>query len=477
MKDIFAIIMKAMKRFVMISFVGFCNLAFSQSHINTNIFGFSTNTTFTFHDINDSIFRNKVDSLSPKVLRFPGGFGNFYHLSGIGYGVIEEEVVKYHKGKLPKRVNGIKSYENRNNIKENYIEDFIVLASKIKSKVIVDANIITSEPEETIRIIEKLQENNIEVIGVELGSELSNRSYMHLIDGEKYIELAKNHAEVLKRYFPNLKLGAVAAPVTRNQIRHDNWNKLLKDEDFYDAIIIHSYAKVTQGKDKYGKMENEISEGKTKKEAFSLYRDRIIKYFNYSYPDEIKKNNEIFSNKPIWITEWNLQMSKITGNTLFQAIYVTNFLLEISVSEQLSNIELMTFHNLAGRDVSGSVIENSNGKLKTHTTFLAMHLISEIFNDDELEISKRELNNFCYIYTFVKNEDVKYYYIVNWSEDSQIINLKKSIEKSNIVEYYGSELYYSTGEDQLHYSNNQVDNLTKILIKPYSITLIKSEDD
>ena len=119
----------------------------------------------------------------------------------------------------------------------------------------------------------------------------------------------------------------------------------------------------------------------------------------------------------------------------------------------------------------------TNGKLKTHTTFLAMHLISEIFNDDELEISKRELNNFCYIYTCVKNEDVKYYYIVNWSEDSQIINLKKSIEKSNIVEYYGSELYYSTGEDQLHYSNNQVENLTKILIKPYSITLIKSEDD
>ena len=86
MKDIFAIIMKAMKRFVMISFVGFCNLAFPQSHINANIFGFSTNTTFTFHDINDSIFRNKVDSLSPKVLRFPGGFGNFYHLFAIIFG-------------------------------------------------------------------------------------------------------------------------------------------------------------------------------------------------------------------------------------------------------------------------------------------------------------------------------------------------------------------------------------------------------
>ena len=60
---------------------------------------------------------------------------------------------------------------------------------------------------------------------------------------------------------------------------------------------------------------------------------------------------------------------------------------------------------------------------------------------------------------------------------NEMKRIKKSIEKSNIVEYYGSELYYSTGEDQLHYSNNQVDNLTKILIKPYSITLIKSEDD
>ena len=38
--------------------------------------------------------------------------------------------------------------------------------------------------------------------------------------------------------------------------------------------------------------------------------------------------NAIF-NKLIWITEWNLQMSKTTGNTMLQSLFVCNYFLEL----------------------------------------------------------------------------------------------------------------------------------------------------
>mgnify|MGYP006142884487 CR=1 FL=1 len=183
-----------MKNLILIAclnLIAICSL--SQTPIRSDIFGFSTNTTFTFHNVYDSIFMNQVVQISPNLLRFPGGLGNFYHPYGVGYGINIAEVNKYHKGVLSKRVAGIQNYESKKKINKNYINDFIYLAKHLNAKVIVDANILTASADETIKTINKLVKNNIEIVGIELGSELSNRSYMHIIDGEKYIQLAKNY--------------------------------------------------------------------------------------------------------------------------------------------------------------------------------------------------------------------------------------------------------------------------------------------
>ena len=55
-------------------------------------------------------------------------------------------------------------------------------------------------------MIKKLQENNIEVVGVELGSELSNRSYFlkgYTIDD--YILFAQRCSRLIKINFPEVK--------------------------------------------------------------------------------------------------------------------------------------------------------------------------------------------------------------------------------------------------------------------------------
>ena len=47
---------------------------------NLNIFGFATSNTFTYCNVDDISFVNRVKRINPRVLRFPGGaVGNFYH--------------------------------------------------------------------------------------------------------------------------------------------------------------------------------------------------------------------------------------------------------------------------------------------------------------------------------------------------------------------------------------------------------------
>ena len=83
------------------------NFLSSQERIIKNLYGFGTNTTFMFNDIKDTSFLSNVNTISPRLLAFPGGLGNFYHLSGMGYGIKISEVDFFHKGKLPKRIIGI----------------------------------------------------------------------------------------------------------------------------------------------------------------------------------------------------------------------------------------------------------------------------------------------------------------------------------------------------------------------------------
>ena len=191
---------------------------------------------------------------------------------------------------------------------------------------------------------------------------------------------------MLKERYPDIKTAAVAAPLGKRMgHRHNIWNNRLKEHDFYDAIIIHSYAKVIKGKDEYGQMISEIVESKDKEEAFEIYKNRAIKYLVNQYPNEIKEYNSIF-NKSIWVTEWNLQMSKTTGNTLLQSLFVANYLLDLMSNPDLSAIELTTYHNLGGRDLAGSIFRNNKEEIEVHSTYYPMMMIGKVFQYEVISI-------------------------------------------------------------------------------------------
>ena len=431
-----------MRKIIIILLFSFEGLMAQSVH--ENIFGFATSNTFTYCDVNDTSFLNKVIALQPKLLRFPGGaVGNFYHYGKNGYGFDFAEVDKFHDGKFPKRSRGLESSRNKKNQQQDYIDDFIILAKATNAKAVLVANLFIDN-NDIILMIEKLVANNIEVVGVELGSELSNRSYFtkgYTIDD--YVVSAKKCSEKIKGKYPDLKTAIVVAPLgKRNGHRHNLWNERLAKLDFYDAIIIHSYAKVTKGKDRYGQMISEEAEGESKAEAFEIYKNRAIDYLTDEYPKEVKAYVNLF-NKPIWVTEWNLQMSKTTGNTLLQSLFVAHYLLELMSNPDLSAIELTTYHNLGGRDFSGSIFRNNKEEMEIQSTYYPLKMIGKIFEHDIVRVEKKRFNDYfsysCYNIEGVK----KFIFSIDW--ENNIVELQTSSEFNkyifDVVEYKSDDLF------------------------------------
>ena len=447
----------------------------SQEYYNKNIFGFATSNTFTYFDVNDNEFKEKIDKISPKILRFPGGaVGNFYHFDGSAYGMKINEIDSLILGKFPKRARGLISYSKRKKHNKNYIHDFIDLAKYSKSSAVLVANVLTETKEDIVKMIKYILDHDIPVIGVELGSEMSNKSYFdkgYTID--IYIKKVEEISAFIKSNYPEIQTAIVAAPLVKDQKhRHSIWNKKLASLDFYDAIIIHSYAKVVKGKGQYGQMIVEKNEG-SKEESFSIYNKRIQSFFSEDYPKEIERYNSIFQNKPIWITEWNLQYSKKTGNTLLQGLFVANFFLELISNDIYKNIELTTFHNLAGRDFGGSIFQKKDNKTLIQSTFIPIQIVSRFFNSKDLKVKKQVIAKDFYKYEFFNNMTLVYECYVNWSNSAkEVESLNK---KCTRVLEYGSLNLYDLNSDinkiSFEQTSTKIDE--KISISPYSLTLIE----
>ena len=399
----------------------------TAQNINPDVYGFATSNTFTYCDVNDTSFTNKVLKINPQVLRFPGGaVGNFYHFNKNGYGFDFKEIEQYDGGRFVERSKALVRANIKKGHTHDYIDDFINLAKLTNAKLVLVANMFVDN-DDIIKMISKMKSHNLEIIGVELGSELSNRTfYLNGYTIDEYIEDARDCSDKIKKYYPELRTAIVAAPLHDNAThRHSVWNKKLSEMDFYDDIIVHSYAKVVKGKKEYGQMLTVESEGDSQEEAFEIYKERTLKFLNTDFPNEIAKYNKIF-NKPIWITEWNLQISKTTGNTLLQSLFVAQYFLELMSNPDLQNVTLTTYHNMGGRDYGGSIFRNNKEVLEIQSTYYPLTFLGEIFRYDIVRIEKSQFNN---IYTYNcldKNDKLVFSYDVDWEMNHFRLNFKET---------------------------------------------------
>ena len=385
--------------------------------INSDVYGFATSNTFTYCDVSDTSFINKVLKINPQVLRFPGGaMGNFYHFNKNGYGFDFEEIDKYAKGsRFIERSKALNKANINKGHTHDYIDDFIKLVKLTDAKVVLVANMFVGN-DDIIKMISKMNSHNIEIIGVELGSELSNRTfYLNGYTVDEYIDDSRDFSDKIKKYYPELRTAIVVAPLHPNPShRHSIWNKKLSEMEFYDDIIVHSYAKVIKGKKEYGQMLTVEPEGESMEEAFEIYKGRTLKFLNIDFPNEISKYNKLF-NKPIWITEWNLQISRTTGNTMLQSLFVAQYFLELMSNPVLQNVTLSTYHNMGGRDYGGSIFRNNREVLEVQSTYYPLTFLGKIFEFDIVHI-KKEVNDGVFVYKcYNKDYNEVLIYKIDWN--------------------------------------------------------------
>ena len=427
-----------MKNNLLIFILSFFAYLSPAQEINPDIYGFATSNTFTYCDVNDTSFTNKVLKLNPQVLRFPGGaMGNFYHFNKNGYGFDFVEIEKFAKGsRFIQRSEAL----NRANIKkghtQDYIDDFIKLVKLTDAKVVLVANMFVDN-DDIIKMISKMKSHNLAIIGVELGSELSNRTfYLNGYTIDEYIEDAEDCSDKIKKYYPQLRTAIVAAPLHSNPThRHSIWNEKLSELDFYNDIIVHSYAKVIKGKKEYGQMLTVEPEGDSQEEAFEIYKERTLKFLNEDFPNEIAEYNKIF-NKPIWITEWNLQISKTTGNTLLQSFFVAQYFLELMSNSHLKNVTLTTYHNMGGRDYGGSIFRNNKEVLEIQSTYYPLTFLGEIFKNNIVRVEKNQFNNIFTYHCFDESDNIIISYDIDWDFRHFSLNFK------DITKIYSSNNLY-----------------------------------
>ncbi len=322
--------------------------------VNSNLFGFSTENLFSeikFAD--DTALFSQIKKLNPVVLRWPGGMlSNFYHPSGNGYGLKKNEIAGiYLQYAQQLEAQGVFSMQLKSN--HSYQQDFLRLTQKLKAKVLITANILTGSPEELLDQLNFFKDNNIEVVGVELGDEMYLNIYRAIFPYPgSYISKAETFVTIVKKYFPTIKFGACAAPNPRLSdldgtaagefVYFRAWNDALSKSHFFDAVIIHSYTpiQIIPNQPVDSVFQKAISETK-KTFAKSGVMIQSLDYFR-----------EIFPKSKIWITEWNLAIRSTDGyflNTLFHTLYIGSYINFINQfnSQNKYPVEIAVYQSLA----------------------------------------------------------------------------------------------------------------------------------
>ena len=110
-------------------------------------------------------------------------------------------------------------------------------------------------------------------------------------------------------------------------------------------------------------------------------------------------------------------MTKTTGNTLFQSLFVAHYLLNLLSDPELESVKIATYHNLAGRDLSGSIFQNQKEDVIVHSTYEPFSMISMIFHEDVVKILQIKLENSLYVFKCYNSKDKNVItYFVNYSD-------------------------------------------------------------
>ena len=450
----------------------------TTSPVQEGLLGFNSAFSFTLGIDKEKEILDLSKQLTPRVLRFPGGtLANYFHPKGPGYGLKEGEV----KGQ------GVmyKELQKQAALSSNALDDYIEYSKTVKHKCLYVANIITGTPDDVIYAINKIKASGTEVIGVELGNELYFNEYRALFPNvQTYINKAKMFAGPIRKAFPEIKIGVIAAKLAGEAggtvgtgAFADEWNTGLGKETFYDAFIVHTYVK----DDNCAEMaESDLQKG------FDCEYDLLSPIFYQLSSRLFDPFKKYYGNKKMWFTEWNVKTPKTVRNTFIHASFVTEALMDMNDFNQKNNnvLENSSFHNFISQGRGyGTIVEslpnkpNLSGNKLTSTTssFYAFRFLADILNGGGKNVNQTITRNSTldarsFNGRLFYNPSTKklYLWFVNRSGGPVKIESLGNIVYANATVKYlkADKLYSHTGITGI--DNIDVNELMKLENKPFT---------
>jgi hypothetical protein len=266
-----------------------------QQLLRQNCFGANNNLLYPPFTYSQPDFINKYIEAHRPFLRYPGGTGANYLNPLTGYSEPRDIAAK--------------SKKKTENKKREDPSEFFKFVKKTEATYCLVMNMCTVSLQDNKRWLQSLASQGIRPEYFELGNELYFGSYSRFYaNGDDYVKAAKDYTGMIRSIFPQARIGVVISshyytqesflpddkPYSKN--RHANWIQSLRNQDFYDAVIIHTYSNTG--------MDNEIA-----KADFLPYQEAYMHAISHA-DGKLKSSLEIVSNhfldKEIWVTEYGI---------------------------------------------------------------------------------------------------------------------------------------------------------------------------
>lgn len=390
-----------------------CNSNFELTtgdKVNPGAYSLNTGTSFwscSESNLNKCV-ESSMDFMAP-IIRFPGGLdANIYHMNGSGYGIriksedtddiqksvetdLEDKMLSFDKdGSTQRSQNGKKWAKDPRDMAypggKNIIGNVIKFCKSSGTKMLFTCNMNDATYEENKAVLGKIIKSGVEVVGIELGNEFYLRIYQDTKypSVSNYVDTARYYTERLRKDFPGIKIGIIAAPlkvIASNQKRvkyYDEWNKGIAKEDFYDAFIVHHYSK-----NENCECDDFSDEGQ-RTDSFNCHhtalQEELISWFSAG----LTTYKALFPDKKMWLTEWSTTMlHKCYGNTQVGNLYYAAYQNEVSYRHN-DFIEIATHHNWLGNGIHYPIITlNKKGEFERRSSSHIFSLLKPIYQGRE----------------------------------------------------------------------------------------------
>lgn len=301
------------------------------------------NAAFTMNHVDSPGFQDRLGELTAAtpnlVLRFPGGtIGNYYHVTGNGYGVVEAETTN-----APDSV--VEQVDIDATKPANYLAGMVSLAQSVNAKVVWVANLWTGTIAETLTALHAFDNAGVGIAGVELGNEWYLPRYQSAYPTHaEYITQAKAFRDAIKADFPGVPVAIIVVPSNEmKDLDSGNRNSIATTANnaiwalaWPDAYALHSYAPVKPAGTPYGSPE----------------ADAVCLAHRQALQDHVNT----FS-KPVWLTEWNV-VGTSAGGTVTQTRHCSAMR---ELFKRMPQMTLQTMHSLTGAGIGYNAIRTTGG--------------------------------------------------------------------------------------------------------------------